>query len=173
MLTRICIACLPGLLSFVVYAEIPKQPTVHRRTEFAFVVHAPLKTAFPLFGAYQERAWADRWDPNFLHPEPANDQPGAVFTLKTGHSSVWIDTVYDRSQGHIQYACFAKEEMTTLIDIRLRRRSATTTTAVVVYERTALQPEANEYVNQMADSDKAKGPEWEAAINAYLQKGSK
>lgn len=157
------------LVSCFLYGGNSKEPTnVHRRTQFAFDVNAPFEKLVPLFGAYKERLWAEGWDPQFVHPRPPNDQPGAVFTTGTGHASVWINTVYDLDVGHVQYACFATQGMTTLIDIHVRRLSATTARAIVVYERTAIQPEANEYVNRQADSDATKGPEWETALRTYL-----
>jgi hypothetical protein len=143
---------------------------VHRRSEFAFEVKAPFETVVPLFGAYKERLWAEGWNPQFIYPAQANDQAGAVFTTRAGHCTVWINTIYDLSKGHIQYACFATEGMATLIDIRVQRRSAATTHAVVVYERTATQPEANDYVARQGDSDAAKGPEWEAALQDYFNR---
>jgi hypothetical protein len=166
--------CVLGLLGCLMYGENPKAAiAVHRRTEFTLEIKAPLETVVPLFGADKEHVWAEGWNPQFVHPQPANDEAGAVFTTRTGHSSVWINTIYDLKQGHVQYACFAREGMVTLIDIRVLSRSAISTRAVVVYERTALQPEANEYVNGQADSDATKGPEWEAAMQNYLQSRSK
>jgi hypothetical protein len=156
------------------HGETPKASmAVHRRTEFTFDIKAAFDAVVPLFGADKERLWAEGWDPEFVHPQPAKDEAGAVFTTRTGHSSVWINTIYDLDYGHIQYTCFAKEGMVTLIDIHIQSRSATSTRAIVVYERTALQAEANEYVNRQADSDATKGPEWEAAMQNYLQNRSK
>jgi hypothetical protein len=146
---------------------------VHRHTEFAFDINTSFETVVPLFGAYKERVWAEGWNPQFVHPQPPDDEAGAVFTTGTGHSSVWINTIYDLTHGHVQYACFATAGMATLIDIQVQRSSATRTRAIVVYERTALQPEANEYVTRQADSDAAKGPEWEDAMRNYLQNVSK
>lgn len=160
-----------ALLSCVTYTENSQLPsTVHRQTEFAFDVSAPFQTVVPLFGSDKERLWAEGWNPHFVYPQPANDQAGAVFTIDAGHSNVWINTIYDLDQGHIQYACFAAEGMVTLIDIRVQRSTSDTTRVIVVYERTALRPEANDHVNRVADNDKAKGPEWEAALRSYLQK---
>ncbi|HYZ71439.1 MAG TPA: hypothetical protein VE641_00060 [Chthoniobacterales bacterium] len=44
------------------------------------------------------------------------------------------------------------------------------TKVIVVYERTALSIAANEPVQQFAAADRARGADWEKAINAYLQK---
>lgn len=172
MLLRTCVGCLLGLLgSSIMYAENHTTPSpVHRRAEFAFTASAPYETVAPLFGADKERLWDGEWNPQFLHPQPANDESGAVFT---DGSNVWVNTIYDLGQGHIQYVYFTGEAMVTLIDIRIERLTPNTTKATVVYERTALQPEANDHVNQLADHDKTKGPHWEAAIHTYLQTTTK
>ena len=58
----------------------------------------------------------------------------------------------------------------TLIDIHLTRDSAQKTGVTVLYERTALIPEANEHVQHFAKGDEKAGKEWEDAINGYFAK---
>ena len=60
--------------------------------------------------------------------------------------------------------------MATLIDIHLTREGTGKTGVTVVYERTALVPEANEHVQHFAKGDEAAGKEWEEAINGYFAK---
>ena len=60
--------------------------------------------------------------------------------------------------------------MTTLIDIHLTKESAQKTGVSVVYERTALLPEANEHVEHFAKGDEKAGKEWSDAINSYFGK---
>jgi hypothetical protein len=112
--------------------------------------------------------WAEGWDPQFVYPQPARDETGAVFTVGGGHSSVWVNTVFDAEHGHVQYACFAGESMVTLITIHVERIGPAQTKTTVVYERTAVRPEANDQVNRLADGDQTKGPDWEAALRSYL-----
>jgi len=175
MLLRASFLCLFVFLHCVMYAENHNPPSVvHRRTEFAFTVSAPYEIAAPLFGADKERVWAEGWNPQFVHPQPPRDEAGAVFLVDAGSSNVWINTVYDLELGHVQYVYFAAGgTIVTLIDIRIQRLTPNTTKATVVYERTAVQSEANDKVNKLADDDKTKGDDWELAIRAYLQKKSK
>lgn len=63
--------------------------------------------------------------------------------------------------------------MATLIDIHLTREGAQKTAVNVVYERTALIPEANEHVRRFADGDRRAQKEWEEQINGYLAKQSR
>ena len=126
----------------------------HTRTEFHFVADAPFEQVAPLFGANEERKWAADWNPQFIYPTPAHDQPGMVFRVAHGdHSSVWVNTAFDLAAGHIQYAYVLNDAMATLIDIHLTRESAQKTGVTVVYERTALMPEANEHVQHFAKGD--------------------
>ena len=141
---------------------------LHTRTEFSFTVDAAFDQVAPLFGADEERKWAPGWDPQFVYPIPARDQQGMVFTVPKGQfASVWVNTAFDLAAGHIQYAYVLNDAMATLIDIHLTRVSGQKTEVTVVYERTALLPEANEHVQVFANEDAVAGKEWGDAINAH------
>jgi hypothetical protein len=145
---------------------------VHVRTEFDLTVHAPYRVAFPLFGPVGERSWAGSdWNPQFVHPRPAADIQGTVFTGKHGaHQAVWVNTVFDLEGHHIQYAYFISDVMVTTIDLTFLPLDSAETKVTVIYERTALSVAANEQVQQFGAADRARGADWEKAINAYLQK---
>jgi hypothetical protein len=150
--------------SSTAYAQAP----LHTRTEFSFTVDAPFDQVAPLFGANEERKWAPDWNPQFIYPIPAHDQQGMVFTVPKGQfASVWVNTAFDLAAGHIQYAYVLNDAMATLIDIHLTRVSGQKTEVTVVYERTALLPEANEHVQVFANEDAVAGKEWGDAINAH------
>lgn len=162
-----------GLTARTAAQDAPPQPVAHNRTEFHFVVNAGFDQAAPLFGAEEERKWAPDWNPNFVYPTPAHDQQGMVFQVNHGeHSSVWVNTAFDLAAGHIQYAYLLNDAMVTVIDIHLTREGAQKTGVSVVYERTALIPEANEHVQHFAKGDEKAGKEWEEAINGFFAKQS-
>jgi hypothetical protein len=81
-----------------------------------------------------------------------------------------MNTAFDLASGHIQYAYVLNDAMVTMIDIHLTRETAQRTGVSVVYERTALLPEANEHVQHFAKGDQGAQAEWEQAINGYLAK---
>ena len=148
-----------------------KPALAHTHQEFSFEVQAPHDQVFPLFGALEEKKWAKGWDPQFVYPIPAHDQQGMVFTRKHGGmSSVWTCTAFDETTGHVQYVYVIDDAMVTLIDIHVVKAGTAETQVSVVYERTALQPEANEHVAHMATGDAGSGSEWAEAINGYLAK---
>ncbi|MBV9732878.1 MAG: hypothetical protein JO275_08885 [Verrucomicrobia bacterium] len=144
----------------------------HVRTEFELTVHAPYFVAFPLFGPDGERSWAGPdWNPQFVHPNPAADIQGTVFTVKHGaHEAVWVNTVLDVEGRRIQYAYFISDVMVTTINLTFLPLDSVSTKVAVIYERTALNVAANEVVQQFGAADRARGTDWEKAINAYLQK---
>jgi hypothetical protein len=152
-------------------AQGPASALMHTRIEFHFTANGSFEQVAPLFGANEERKWAPEWNPQFIYPVPAHDQPGMVFRVEhPGHSAVWINTAFDLAAGHIQYTYVLGDAMVTLIDIHLTRDSAQKTGVTVLYERTALIPEANEHVQHFAKGDETAGKEWEEAINGYFAK---
>jgi hypothetical protein len=167
-------ALIPLLASVCGHAQEPASTLTHTRNEFSFTVDAPFEQVVPLFGANEERKWAHDWDPQFVYPSPARDQQGEVFTVAHGHySSVWINTALELTTGHIQYAYVLNDAMATLIDIHATRQGPQKTGVTVVYERTALIPDANEHVQHFAKGDENAGKEWEEAMNAYFTKSGK
>ncbi len=159
------------VVSFLPAQESPaKEALAHARTEFNFTANAAWEQAAPLFGALAERQWAPDWNPRFVYPTPAHDQPGMVFQVEHGQmTSTWVNTAFDLATGHIQYVYVLNDAMVTLIDIHLTRESARKTGVSVVYERTALIAEANEHVEHFAKGDRKAQGEWEEQINGYLE----
>ena len=157
-------------------AKAPASSTVltHVSNSFEFTVHASKQVVAPLFGAHLERAWAEGWDPQFVYPDPPQDKAGAVFIVNHGgHTSIWITTIFDPANGHVQYAYFIPGAMVTMIDIRVAPGASNTVTQVqVTYERTALAAEANDHVRQLGDSDRQSAGHWQRAIEDYLNKPS-
>ena len=147
-------------------------PVVHVRNEFEFTAHAPYQVVAPLFGPEGERGWADgHWDPHFLYPQPARDVQGAVFTIRHGHrQAYWINTSFDLEARHFQYVYVIPEAMVVLIDVRFSEIDKENTKVNVAYERTALNPAANEHVKEQGNADRESGKEWGIAINNYLAK---
>jgi hypothetical protein len=60
--------------------------------------------------------------------------------------------------------------MIVLIDVRCSEVDAANTKVNVAYERTALDPGANEHVEKLGEADRQSGKEWGSAINDYLAK---
>jgi hypothetical protein len=141
----------------------------HSERSFEFLAEAPMAEVGPLFGAHRERVWAPDWDPCCIWPARAEDRSGMVFTVSGAHgTAIWINTCLDLQNGRVQYASVLEKVMTTLITLQLTPQGGATHVAVC-YERTALKPDADAWVERMADQDARAGNEWSAQINAYLR----
>jgi hypothetical protein len=174
LMTFALTALIPLITTGCSHAQGPAAPLAHTRNEFSFTVDAPFEQVVPLFGANEERKWAHDWNPQFVHPNPALDQQGMVFTVAHGsNSSVWVNTALDLAGGHIQYAYVLNDAMATLIDIHATRQGPQKTGVTVVYERTALIPEANGHLQHFAKGDADAGKEWSEAMNGYFTKAGK
>lgn len=148
-------------------------PLQHARSEFEFVAHGPYDAVFPPFGANGERVWAGKsWNPHFVYGGKQRDEAGSVFTIPHGHltTATWITTAFDASAGHVQYAIFLRDEMVTLIDIHVSRRTPSETLVNVAYEHTALRAGANDHVQHLAEGERNAGKHWQAAIDEALNK---
>lgn len=141
----------------------------HTEEKFSFTAHGSIDRVAPLFGADKERVWAPKWNPQFIHPSPAADVRGMVFTVAHHHlQAAWVNTEFDLANGRVQYVYVIPEIMLTMITIKLQP-DGTQTKVEVEYDRTALTPEADGRVQEMAQQDRVSGPEWEQQINQYLK----
>lgn len=146
------------------------QPRAHSQEKFSFPANAPIDQVFPLFGADKERVWAPGWNPQFVQPLPAADVHGMVFSVAHGPlNSIWINTEFDRELGRVQYVYMIPDHLVTLITLRVQP-DGNHTKVDVEYQRTALTPDADAHVEEMAKQDRAAGPEWEKQINDWLVK---
>jgi len=148
----------------------PAPQLLRTQTAFDLVVRLPYAEAAPLFGPEGERTWAGQhWDPQFLYPQPAHDEQGAVFTVHHGpFTAVWVNTLFDVETRHFQYAYFIPEIMVTTIDVRFNATDATKTGVHVMYTRTALSPKGNEHVTAFTATDRTASQNWQKALDAYL-----
>jgi hypothetical protein len=146
------------------------EPLLRTSTSFDLVVHASYAKTAPLFGPEGERGWGGKhWNPEFIHPQPAHDEQGAVFTIKHGpYKAVWVNTAFDMDARHFQYVYFLPDLMVTVIDVRFKPLDADSTGVNVVYTRTAITAEGNEHVTTMTEGDKTAGKDWQKAIDDYL-----
>lgn len=153
-------------------AASPGIARVHTEEKFAFTANGQMEKVAPLFGAERERVWAPGWNPQFVHPLPARDEEGMVFSVAHGHlRATWVNTELDLKNGRIQYVYMIPDALVTVITLQLRPEGEKTQVEVE-YDRTALSAEADEHVRQLAEGDRKSGPEWEKQVNGYLGKAA-
>ena len=119
----------------------------------------PTKTRHPV----TSHVWADKG---------SQSRSGILFHVRWAgpHESVWVNTLFDAEAGHFQYVYFVNDLMVTVIDLKFSVLDSRNTKVNVVSERTALNPEANDHVQQLGASDRSNGTRWQKAINHYLEK---
>jgi hypothetical protein len=150
-------------------ATIAGSGRAHTEEKFAFTAHGTMEEVAPLFGAEKERVWSPGWNPQFVHPLPAADAAGMVFTVAHDHlRAIWVNTEFDLTNGRVQYVYVIPDALVTVITLRLTPQGQQTHVEVE-YDRTALNSEADEHVRRMAEQDRGSGPEWEKQINGYLE----
>ena len=149
---------------------VPSPQLLRRQTAFDIVVHLSYAEAAPLFGPEGERLWAGKhWDPQFLYPQPAHDEQGAVFTTHHGPvTAVWVNTLFDLEARHFIYAYFIPDIMVTTVDVRFTPVDPGGTSVHVIYTRTALTPEGNDHVTAFTNTDKTAAKDWQQSIDTYL-----
>src|SRR5271170_3365188 len=145
--------------------------TAHVNNSFHFVVAAPMAKVAPLFAPEAERSWAGpEWNPQFVYPQPGKDVEGAVFTMEHGqYNAVWVNTLFDVPGGRMQYVYVIPDALVTVIDVKVSAVDPSHTAVEVSYTRTALTAAANDHVRAMGTQDAEDGPEWQKAIEAYLE----
>jgi hypothetical protein len=138
-------------------------------------ISGSIEKVFPLFGAFEERKWADKWDPTIIYPSAERIEEGTAFkTNGHGHgeqSFMWIVTKYQLQDHLIQYLVSTENRYWT-ITIKCRRSTVKVTTAEITYEYTGLNAtgnQTNQYALQSIYKQDLK--DWEKAINYYLDTG--
>jgi hypothetical protein len=156
--------------STLAQSPAPRGNLLRTQTAFDILVPLPYAQAAPLFGPEGERPWAGKhWDPQFLYPQPARDEQGAVFTVQHGPvTALWVNSLFDLEQRHFIYTYFIPGLMVTNIDVRFTPVDNRTTKVHVFYTRTALTLEGNGHVADFTTNDKSAAHDWQQSIDTYL-----
>ena len=143
----------------------------------SFIAEGNIKTVFPLFGAFEERKWADGWNPVLIYPEKEIIKEGTAFKHSGhGHGSesetLWIVTKYDVQTNFIQYLVSTANRFWTITVECKSIENDKKTNVTVTYAYTSLNEEGAHlnkhslermYVSDLKD--------WKKAVNYYLTTG--
>lgn len=123
--------------------------------------------AFALFTPRGERAWAEGWDPEFPSPSDDDAEPGTVFTTSHGqHLRLWT-VVRREGNAAIAYSVTIPGDRAGMIAVVLER-SSSGSSVTVSHDFTALVPEANPGLQDLAANYRRVLHQWEESIARAL-----
>ncbi len=134
-------------------------------------LHGPAAAVFPLFGPVREAEWAVGWEPKFIAPVPAAQNPdGAVFTTRGrgGDDNIWVMTTYDPVECRVAYVVVRPGLVTCEIRIHVVAFGPAASSAEVWYRYTALTAAGNDFIERWLAHFPAEAPHWEDALNGRL-----
>jgi hypothetical protein len=140
----------------------------HRTRAATLRLDAPPERAFAMFTPLGERAWAQGWDPRFLHPLDGEACEGSVFVTRAGGIETIWTTIAHHPPTRAAYSRVTPGLHAVVVDVRLRPGDDGDTLAGVSYAFTALTPTGNDAVAEMADGFAGWMETWESSINHAL-----
>jgi hypothetical protein len=138
------------------------------------LLHGKPEQVFPLFGAFEERKWAEGWAPVLIYPDREIITEGTTFlTHGHGHSEekyTWLINRLDTSNFMIQYLVYTENRHWT-ITIRCQAHGDGQTEADVTYQFTGHNEKGNEINRHLLDKMyKKQLQDWAEDINRWLAK---
>jgi hypothetical protein len=143
---------------------------LHVERSSAFVVALPAGRAFELFAPEGEKAWAEGWDPEYLHPGDGRLVEGMVFrTGIGGEATLWVATRCDRAAGTVEYVRATPGSRVAVVAVHCTPLDAARTRVSVRYSFTGLSEAGNGSIRAMDEARYAAFIDsWRAAIEAML-----
>ena len=118
--------------------------------EHSFLLPMAPREAIELFTPEGERAWAEDWDPVYVHPASGETGEGMVFTTAAGgEETLWLLTKYEPAAGRAEYARITPGSRVAVVKVRCEAQGAQTR-VTVSYTITGLSAAGNGYVRQMS-----------------------
>jgi hypothetical protein len=97
-----------------------------------------------------ERAWAEDWDPVYVHPAKGETEEGMVFTTAAGgEATLWLLTSYEPAAGRAEYARITPGSRVAVVKVRCEAEGAQTRVNVS-YTITGLSDAGNAYAREMS-----------------------
>ena len=140
----------------------------------SIILNGSTTTVFPLFGAFEERKWAEGWNPTLVYPATETIAEGTTFKTKShgfGEPDyTWLVNKYDSKKLFIQYLVISPNRYWT-ITVQCNKLAANKTLALITYSFTGLNETGNHLNGHLLNKIYEHHlKDWEQAINAYLDK---
>ena len=136
----------------------------------------PAERVFPLFGAIEEKKWAEGFDPLVLYPPSEEIEAGMIFTTSASNSLeeryIWTVSQYEPEHHRVQYIVWTANRVWT-ITIRCHALPGSKTEATVTYTYTGLNALGNRLNAQAMETmyrDDLRN--WRDQIDHFLKTGT-
>jgi hypothetical protein len=145
----------------------------HVERSHAFVVPLPLERAFTFFEPEGERAWAEGWDPTYLHPADGRAERGMVFTTDHGNEhTVWM-MIRHEPPNLVEYVRMTPGSRMGRVLVQCSAMDATRTRINVSYALTGLTEKGNTLIGEVDEAAFARFiGSWSEAIARFLEGGA-
>lgn len=126
--------------------------------------------AFPLFSPEGERAWADGWEPEVLHPQGGDWSVGQVFrTQDGGREVVWVVTDLNHESGSVTYHRVEGRDLVARVSVRCEQEGEAETRVSVSYADFSLSDAGDDEITGMSEAAYAdKMRNWKQQIEARV-----
>ena len=125
----------------------------HAVRSHSFIVALPVARAFRLFEPEGERAWAEGWEPHYLHPADGRTEAGMVFTTNHGaEETIWMLMRHDPRAGIVEYARVTPGSRVASVLVQCAPLEAARTRVTVIYRFTGLSEAGNALVRSMDEA---------------------
>ncbi|WP_119730554.1 SRPBCC family protein [Thermomonospora amylolytica] len=142
--------------------------TARHTLEGRFTLALPPQEAFALFTPRGEERWVEGWRPHFPAPVHDDTAPGTVFQTSHGEQTIWV--VLERDHGHrISYARVTPGSRAGTVTVTVEEDPTGHSSVQVVYDLTALTPDAAEELRAFAAGYRSFLHSWQEAITRSLQ----
>lgn len=132
----------------------------------SFTLSWPAERALGLFTPEGERAWAEGWNPEYIHPRDGRTEAGMVFVTRHGGDTVWTMTRYDTAAGIVEYVRTTPGSRTAIVLVQCAPLAPGRTRVTVQYAMTGLSEAGDRYVrDEMSEASYGEMIEdWRAAL---------
>jgi hypothetical protein len=140
----------------------------------SIILNGNLKKVFPLFGAFEERKWAEGWNPKLVYVAKDTIEEGTTFkTASHGFEEpeyIWRINQYEPQNTLIQYLVISLNRYWT-ITVKCHELAGNKTLAQITYTFIGLNEKGNHLDKHFLDKIYEHHlKDWEEAINAFLSR---
>ena len=139
----------------------------------SFVLALTVREAFELFTPEGEKAWAEGWDPEYLHPADGRLAMGMVFRTRAGaEETLWTVACCDPSSC-VEYVRCTPGSRVAVVRVRCTPLAGDRCEVTVAYAFTGLSEAGNAWIRAMDEPRYAEFiGSWRSGIEAMLARGA-